>query len=266
MAQFERETDLCAAFLSTVPEGWTPYAETAGWDILLVHDTGFQIGIEAKLRLNPTVVLQAIDTGWHRHEGTGPDARALLVPRMGAQQAELASIARALCLTIITVEARGPSLVSCGGNMGKSWTSSPRLPKPGPFDLTKMARWYDEDDWVDLAPISRCPLPDYVPDVIAGDSSPVMLSGWKIKAMKICVLVERRGSVNRNDFRALQIDAGRWMDGRWLVKAPERGQWAAGPSFPAAHYRAQHPTIYAAVEADFETWAPAAQPRQAALL
>ena len=56
-AGFAKESDLCAAFLASLPEGWTAYPETAGFDILLGREVdGFQIGIQAKLRLNAKVI------------------------------------------------------------------------------------------------------------------------------------------------------------------------------------------------------------------
>ena len=59
---FASEADLCAAFLAwaarTAP-GVACYAEWAGWDILLVYPEGFQLGIQAKLRLNAEVIGQA---------------------------------------------------------------------------------------------------------------------------------------------------------------------------------------------------------------
>lgn len=36
--KFKTEADLCTAFCAAArDEGWVPYAETEGWDILLVH-------------------------------------------------------------------------------------------------------------------------------------------------------------------------------------------------------------------------------------
>lgn len=56
-ARFEKESDLCAAFVSTVPKNWVIYPETGGFDLVLVEEaTGVQIGIEAKLALNAKVI------------------------------------------------------------------------------------------------------------------------------------------------------------------------------------------------------------------
>jgi hypothetical protein len=78
---FTKEVDLCKAFIETLPKGWTNYNETGGYDILLVHDeTGFQIGVEAKLRLNAKVICQAMSGLNSVYDHSGPDCRAVLVP------------------------------------------------------------------------------------------------------------------------------------------------------------------------------------------
>jgi hypothetical protein len=58
---YRTEADLCAAFLAALrrdyQEKWLAYAETEGWDVLLVRQKdGFQIGIQAKLALNASVI------------------------------------------------------------------------------------------------------------------------------------------------------------------------------------------------------------------
>lgn len=86
---FTTEADLCAAFIAYAePHGWTPYAETAGWDILLVSRTGTQIGIQAKLRFTTAVLVQAVEQCWH-WKTPGPDFRAMLCPRWGRQRRSL---------------------------------------------------------------------------------------------------------------------------------------------------------------------------------
>ena len=65
---FRSEADLCSAFLAIFRREyaakWVAYAETEGWDILLVRRAdGFQIGIQAKLTLNIAVVNQCLADG-----------------------------------------------------------------------------------------------------------------------------------------------------------------------------------------------------------
>ena len=80
---FAREADLCSTFLALVPDSWLVYAETGGFDILLVRkEDGFQIGVQAKLRLNAKVVCQALETGRASAiTNPNPDCRAVLVPK-----------------------------------------------------------------------------------------------------------------------------------------------------------------------------------------
>ena len=68
------EADLCREFTAAVREHgeWTAYPETCGWDLVLVHQTGVQIGIEAKKTLNAKVLVQALPR-WRRDEENGPD-------------------------------------------------------------------------------------------------------------------------------------------------------------------------------------------------
>ena len=259
---FETEAALCAAFLRQLPDEWIVYPETAGWDILLVHRVGgWQVGIEAKQSLNTKVLCQAIEG--LRHGSPGPDFRAVLVGRVVA---ETEILARAMGITVIvprpasnwrwakaaaySFEQSGPPLI----------TFAPDLPKAEMPDHGGYRSWFNSPDWHDQAPPARHKLPEYVPEVAAGVPAPMVLSHWKITAMKVCVWVERNGSITRAVFRDLRIDPGRWMNGHWLKAGDERGQWVAGSGFPADQWRREHPTIYPKVEADFDTWSKDIKP------
>ena len=248
------EAALCRAFLLSVPDEWIAYPETAGWDILLVHKAGgWQIGVEAKLTLNAKVLCQAID-GRGRHPD-GPDFRAVLV---GKVVAETASLAAALGLTVIrpltmpTQREWGTFKAKRGPYLPEFTPSLPETEK-----LTRIGEWWsiwDRETWFDQFPVSRHALPDYVPEVAAGVPSPMILSDWKIKAMRVCVWVERHGVITREQFRKLGIDPSRWMNGLWLKAGSNRGNWVAGPQFPAQQMRREHPNIYAKIEADYAEW------------
>lgn len=258
---FETEAALCQAFRLRVPPEWIVYPETAGWDLLLVHrEGGWQIGIEAKLTLNAKVLMQAIEGRSHWHE-SGPDFRAVLI---GKVVAENATLARALGLTVIT-----PKPLSHYDRNDFSYghykaAQGPRIPQfipdlPAAERLVKISdwwsRWDPDGNWLDQFPTRRHTLPDYVPEVAAGVPSPMILSDWKIKAMRVCVWVEKHGAISRAVFRDLGIDPGRWMTGVWLKAGSERGQWVAGPRFPGPQLRREHPNIFAKIEADYPTWA-----------
>lgn len=255
---FETEAALCQAFILTVPEEWIVYPETCGWDILLVHrQGGWQIGIEAKLTLNAKVLVQAIEG---RSRGTeGPDLRAVLVGKAGSENSYLAAT---LGLTVIAPEAKRQEF-EWPGSRGhhrfgpKIPTFRPMPPEaaPPPGPAAWVPSWMDRETWFDEFPTQRHRLPDYIPEVKAGVPSPMILSNWKIKAMRVCIWVMRNGSINRAQFRALGIDPSRWMTGVWLKAGVNRGEWVPGSHFPAAQMRREHPGVFAQVEADYGKWA-----------
>jgi hypothetical protein len=250
MLKFDLEKDLCATFAETTPKGWTVYNETAGFDMVLVHESGAQVGVEAKLVLNPKVLVQVSDLYSHLHR-PGPDFRAVLVAKV--TNSDLVDIARLLGITLMFVGKDDRNTTSYGVNRrpkSRVW-SKPELPEVQPL---KEQRWLNHRHWIDRAPLQRLYLPEYVPDVPAGDKSPVILGAWKIKAIKVCVWVEKQGEITRAHFKALDIDPSRWMTGHWLKKGDRRGVWVAGPQFPAAQYKRMHPKVYDAVDSDFEKW------------
>ncbi len=109
-------------------------------------------------------------------------------------------------------------------------------------------------EWPHWLPAKRCPLPEYIPDVTGGHASPIALTAWKIKAIRLMILLDRRGFVTRQDMNALQISAARWTDGYhgFLARDPGRGGYVRCDRTP--HLRAQHPVNFAQIEADFAKW------------
>lgn len=250
MSGFAKETDLVATFCRWLDgrDGWTAYHETAGWDLLLVHGvTGIQIGIEAKLSLNAKVLEQTIPCG-ETSEHQGPDYRAVLVP-MGKCQLHMEKIAHRLGLTVITlaqgVDYRGRAEIDCS-----IW------------DLPDQNCQFGNRHWYPWLPAQRETLPDYVPDVSGGDKSPVTLTLWKIKAIKLLVMLERNGFVTRKDMKALDISPTHWTArGHGCLEAGEGGYVRCERT---PDLRAQHPVNYAEIEADFDQWNPYRETQEAA--
>lgn len=237
---FDTEADLCAAFIAEIGPEWICYPETAGWDILLVGKAdGFQIGVQAKLKLNAHVITQAIEEyGSFAADRAGPDCRAVLVPE-DATGSGFGIIAEYLGITIMTM--RRP---------GKRPYYRNRNYQPGlPGDEA-----HSSHDWHEWAPAKRHKLPEYVPDVAAGAKSPIQLSQWKIKAIKIAIIVEHRGFVTRSDFRHLQLDHRRWLTpGQcWLIV--EDGRYVPTTLMPK--FKEQHPRVYLEIERDAHRWMP----------
>jgi len=212
-------------------ETWTVYPETGGWDLLLVHRDGFQLGLEAKLSLNAKVLEQALketDSYWRPN---GPDYRGVLVPA-GKCQHHLTSIARALGIGIVTVRPR---------ERGVRYAMN--LPGEEPY----------HSGWASWLPAQRVKLPAYVPDVEAGHSAPVMLTDWKIRAIKLLIVLGRRGFVTRADMKALQISPTRWCDGWHGFLDRGADGYIRGERTP--DLKAQHPRNWDEIEGDIAIWA-----------
>src|SRR3990167_2830014 len=77
---YRSEAEMCAQFMAEIGENWIAYPETGDFDILLSRKIdGFQIGVEAKLRLGTAVINQALESWWANDYA--PDCRAVLVPQ-----------------------------------------------------------------------------------------------------------------------------------------------------------------------------------------
>lgn len=241
---------MCQQFISEAGDEWVAYAETAGFDILLVRKSdGYQIGIEAKLKFNVNVLCQILEDGWHREHG--PDYRAILIPDDASSS--LGVIASYIGITVIRIRKKEKY----------PWYGAasfqPSLPK------LSNDTWINKE-WYDWCPTERCPLPEYVPDVAAGSSAPLQLTKWKIAAIKIAIILEERGWVARPDFRHVGIDYRRWIakESGWL-KPGEIG-WVKGDFIP--DFKKQHPVVWEQVRSDMNEWfppTPTVAPRQKAL-
>lgn len=231
--RYATEADLCADFLKWVKDSagrfdngvqvpkWTPYAETAGWDILLVAEDGTQIGIQAKLKFNLKVISQTIPSSWDAWRDNGPDYRAILVPENDGYVEDICA-----ALGVTAFWARG------------GWSERVDF-----HPALSMQTW--NHGWHYWSPRKRCPLPEFVPDVIAGASGPVQLTTWKVAALRLIARLELKGFLTRQDFRDLSIDPRRWTGpSGWLVSGPVPGQWLRGPGLDIEK---QHPVVYAQV-------------------
>lgn len=237
---FAKETDLCAAFIGALPKGWTAYPETGGFDILLVRDAdGFQIGIEAKLKLNAKVICQAAEEiSFSFVAAEGPDCRAVLIPSYVSR--DLAGLLPYVGLTCIAMTPRAPE-GSYEYRRGAHFY--PHLPE------SKHA-WGDRE-WFECAPAKRVTLPDWVPDVRAGDSAPLTLTPWKVAAIKLAITLSKRGVLTRQDFSHFKVSMARWRQEKWIL-LQATGVWTIGPHMPA--FERQHPVNYRQIEADYEKW------------
>lgn len=229
---FATEAEMCAAFMQDVrKQGWTPYPETAGYDILLVAHDGTQIGVHAKLKFNMKLLTQLVGDNWQAWQETGPDFRAALVPS-GLHETVCAA------LGIMPIHKYG----------GEYSYSCHRHHSPWSVCLACENYWKSWHYW---NPAKRCELPAYVPDVVAGASGPVQLTEWKIRALRVVATGEVRGHITRDDFKRYHVDPRRWADSGWLVDGDRPGEFRiASPETWAK----QHPVVYPQILADIRDW------------
>ena len=236
---FDSEKHLVDTFIATVDKTiWTPYPETGDFDLLLSRvSDGFQIGVEAKLSLNTKVIIQAADLS-RNHMRPGPDCRAVLVPSSPRkrEQGDYAALLQALQIVVIRVGGRGAA----------PWVSKglPAAPD-GPVGGYR-------SEWPEHFPAERITLPEYVPDVAAGVKGPTKLTRWKVQAIKLVILLRRRGYLVRRDFVRLGVHPSIWTQRRWIVQGAVRGQWVEGSGIP--DFERQHPLNFIQISNDFDKW------------
>lgn len=231
------------------PSTWTIYHETGGYDLVLVEDqTGVQVAIEAKLALNLKVINQVLP---NRYDRDGADYRAVLIPQGGFQR-ELGAICGQIGINVLTVyDIKGGNnwLGDRGREHKPEWNVGEQLPdERSEYDFSMK-------DWHPWFPIQRIQLPDYVPDVVGGKAAPVALTDWKIRAIKLLIVLDRRGYVTRGDMKALAISPTRWTVASYGYLLPDKalGGYVACENTP--DLRRQHPVNYSQIEADADKWA-----------
>jgi hypothetical protein len=211
---FKTEAELCAAFIAwATGHGVRCFAEWAGWDVLAVFPDGRQLGIQAKLRLNAHVILQAApDSFGFELDRHGPDFRGVLIPK---QRDIMHGIAARLGLVVF-------------------WHG---------YESRFHPRLIPDDDWLDWNPRQRHELPPADTDAIAGSPCPVTLTPWKIAALNVLAELETRGTITTKRMRALGVNPSRWLTACWLLPGEKRGDWTRGDRCPK--FDEQHPTAYA---------------------
>lgn len=223
------ESELCADFMSWAREqGHRCYPEWAGWDILVVAPDGTQIGVEAKLRANVEVLEQAMSPAEHR---PGPTYHAVLVPTAGES---FKAIARRLKVWVMEWSPR------------PAWRAEYDRPS-FPSGLRHSLVW-NHPETHEEPPVEELSRP-------AGVPSPSSLTPWKLKAIRLLLVLERRGYVTSKDFEALGLSIGTTWLGRWIkwdgTKEGRRYRYVAIPeSERHAHDRRPdelHPEVTAAL-------------------
>lgn len=186
------EEELCGLFTEhATASGWTVYPECEDWDMLLVKDKT-QIGVQAKLRQNWEVLWQALRQ--LRINKSGPNAAAILVPEAHHRFHDLCRMSRLLCFAPYRT-----------GRFGRSFW-------PLPDQISRDYLWsFPEPVWT----------PPAVPQLPAGVPSPKSLTQWRVKAIRMCRQLRRKGFVTTRTFKLLGMSPSTWVN-RWIIASGEK--------------------------------------------
>jgi len=233
---FEKESDLCALFIQQFNEleGWRCYPEAAGFDVLVVHEDGRQIGVQAKLILNAKVADQILPNAGDDFFGRpGPDYRLVVVGRITDASAGIAKMLARNGVSVIHPRTQG------AGYTFDSFYSILEANNHDPM--------YGNQYLFDWNPAERCRVPALATGLPAGVPAPVQLTPWKEAALKVIALLRRQGSVTAKQIAAFGIASNSWTHpagdkSAWLAKGQVSGQWVETEHLPA--FDQQHPEMY----------------------
>lgn len=242
------EADLCAAFVSEFNEqdGWTCYPETGGFDIVVAHSSGRQIGVEAKLQLNAKVADQILPSdGWHRYRAAGPDHRLVIVRSITDANAGIAKLLEQAGVLVWAPRAGERR------KMGPGWEVETYVQ----FGITEKLRSAEapaapaEYDWghfglawFDWNPAERLALPEVAPSLPAGVPAPVQMTPWKMGAIRVLARLRAQGHITAKEILAEGISPSMWTQ-RWLARGAARGEWVETADTPKLDL--QHPELFA---------------------
>ncbi|WP_313026684.1 hypothetical protein [Pseudomonas lopnurensis] len=232
------EAELCSAFIEqfNTIEGWTCYPETAGFDVLVAHEDGRQIGVEAKLKLNAKVADQILPSDWEiRHGEPGPDHRIVIVGNITEASRGIARLLDMCGVAVLTPY------------MNIRHSGSHPLTRFPDFNLRDWLR--QGHPWrphlFDWNPPERCQLPVVVPQVAAGVPSPTKLTPWKESALRVLIQLRQQGYITTKQISEYGISPTAWTRGEkpWLCKGGHKGHWIESEHLPP--FDQQHPDAYA---------------------
>lgn len=209
--KFESEANLCEHFVDHAKsEGWIVYPETAGFDMLLVAteetinarryshvglQVGDQLGVEAKMSANVTVLAQSLP--YRNGPGNGPDFHVVLIPSCNHD--------------FVKVAARLGILVAMAYYRG---TYSDRVTIEWPTFGLFARTLYENQCWT----------PDVPVETAAGVPSPRSISKWKIDAVRFCLLAEKKEFVLSQDFADAGLSGSTFVNRKWFVPIGKIGR------------------------------------------
>lgn len=231
------EADLCDLFMAAIARcpGWTCHAEAAGFDILVVHEDGRQIGVEAKLALNAKVADQILPAQWDDYYGKpGPDHRMVIVSKVTDASKGIIKMLEMLGVTVLRP--------NCFSGDARSFDL-----RSGLFAYESSAICFGRPRMFDWSPAERCQVPMVVTTLPAGVPAPVQLTPWKEAALRVIALMRAQGFITAKQIASFGISTSAWTQHTrkhaWLVKGTVRGTWLETEHMPA--FDKQHPDAYA---------------------
>jgi len=238
---FDSEADLCSLFIREFNQlpGWTCYPECAGFDVLVVHEDGRQIGVEAKLTLNVKVADQILPVeALDFYSRPGPDYRLVIVGRITDSSAGLRKMLERFGVQVLV-----PRISHTSRGDEATFDLEHRL-----LEAKGQKSMFGRLYLFDWNPEERCRLPAMVTSLPAGVPSPVRLTPWKESALKVLALLRKQGFITARQIAAYGVAITRWTQPvgntpAWLSKGEVRGQWVESKFLPA--FDIQHPEVYA---------------------
>lgn len=246
------EGELCAIFIRDFNEqpGWTCYPETGGFDVLVAHESGRQIGVEAKLQLNAKVADQILPTDsqaiWSRQ---GPDHRLVIVRSITDANAGIAKMLGQLGVSVWAPRLDTRIVKGAGWEHEtyahfhihhEMWTDA-SVSEP-PKSYGGRDAYHSYVGLFDWNPEHRIDLPPAVPTVPAGVPAPVRMTPWKQAAVRVLARLRVQGTITAREIAAEGCSPSMWTQ-RWLDRGPTRGQWVESVRLPK--FDEQHPELYA---------------------
>lgn len=240
MQAIASEAELCDIFMRefNAVEGWTCYPEAAGFDVLVVHDDGRQIGVEAKMQLNAKVADQILPSPYQFYGRPGPDYRMVLVGRITDASQGIVKM-----LDYLGVRVLAPREGYSRQGVGPTFDL--------PYKILELRGGQPYSDWFmfDWNPPERCQVPSMVTNLRAGIPCPIRLTPWKEKALLVIAQLRHQGFITAKQIAEHGVGVTAWtqapgMKPAWLAKGEVRGTWIETEHLPA--FDKQHPEVYAA--------------------
>lgn len=207
---FSKESDLCQAFLDSLPDGWKKYPEQGDWDFIIQRGST-QIGVQAKLVADSKVLTQALPSCPVEPE-VGPHYRAVLIGRWSGRtvkaalrsRSDFCALARHLRLLVL----RSPDLWRNAKVRPLGWGRFNRwLPADRMINYTQMLKRppWEKLNWRHYRwhPSSPLWVPPFEPDLPSGVPSPSHVSAWQLAALELHRECEKKGWVCLDDAKKI---------------------------------------------------------------